>query len=607
MFTLPVHCIYNTVEVVYSRTRVMSGFFNAIFNSVKIKQLGLLILMALCLGGNTFAQRKIGIDEIKSLFIVKFFKYLEWHDDASTPFEIGIVGTSPSLTKVITSASKSPLVKNRRFNVREFNSIEDIDGKDIHLLYIGDAHINRLPEISRRVRRTKTVLVTYNSPYSRDIMLNLKLNDYGNMVFEVNRSNLVYEGVTVDKEILLIGGSELDVAELFRELENSLFVVKNELDEKTRKVSEIESELRLKQINFQKIIKEHSKEIETKKSSIQLAQSNLENISDVLVKTKQKLFQNKQTLDHRISLLKIKELTIDDLSKEISKNTEVLDRQRLEIGKKSAVIVKQQKVLSIIVAISFIFLCLMTVIVKLNHKKKLAIKQLETEKEKTMRLNNELQTFSYTVSHDLRSPLRAIDGFSDVLLEEYDDKLDDAGREYLHYLKQSSKEMAELIDGLLVLSRCSRGELSRKNFDISKCANSVVKDIKGVGTESRLEISVEDHLIANGDPVLIKNVMTNLIGNAWKYSSKNEHPKIAVGQSIIEGSASFYVRDNGVGFDMTHKERLFQPFQRLHKQSEFEGNGIGLATVKKIVEQHGGRVWAEGKVNEGATFYFTLG
>ncbi len=220
--------------------------------------------------------------------------------------------------------------------------------------------------------------------------------------------------------------------------------------------------------------------------------------------------------------------------------------------------------------------------------------------------NKELEAFSYSVSHDLRSPLRSMDGFCQVLLEDYGDRLDETGHEYLQRVRSASQRMAELIDGLLALSRVTRTQLSHEPVDLSALAESILGSFRELEPGRKLTISIEPDLATNGDPRLLRIMLDNLLNNAWKFTAKQERARIEVGKTQLDGETVFFVRDDGAGFEMDYQDKLFGPFQRLHGATEFEGTGIGLATVQRIVHRHGGRVWAEGKVGEGATFYFTL-
>jgi two-component system, NtrC family, sensor kinase len=220
--------------------------------------------------------------------------------------------------------------------------------------------------------------------------------------------------------------------------------------------------------------------------------------------------------------------------------------------------------------------------------------------------NIELEAFSYSVSHDLRAPLRSIDGFSKLLLDGYADKVDAKGQDYLHLVRESAQRMGELIDDLLLLSRVGRADLSRDQIDLSEIARGVSEELKKKDPDRHIEWRIEDQLLVEADSGLMRVAFDNLLGNAWKFTSKASAPRIEVGTSQQEGVAVFFVRDNGAGFNMEWAEKLFSPFQRLHTESEFEGTGIGLATVYRIVDRHGGRIWAESAVDHGATFYFTI-
>jgi len=238
-------------------------------------------------------------------------------------------------------------------------------------------------------------------------------------------------------------------------------------------------------------------------------------------------------------------------------------------------------------------------------------KQAEDElKKRTVELeasNKELEAFSYSVSHDLRAPLRSITGFSNVLLEDYSKELDDEGKAYLKKISDSGELMGQLMDDLLKLSRVTRGDITVEKLDLSNMAQKIVSDLAKDEPQRKMKVTIAPDMTANGDKNLLGLALQNLLGNAWKYTSKTSEPRIEMGTVKHKGKTAYFVRDNGVGFDMTYANKLFQPFQRLHKATEFAGTGIGLATVQRIIRRHGGEVWTEAKVGEGATFYFTLG
>jgi signal transduction histidine kinase len=221
--------------------------------------------------------------------------------------------------------------------------------------------------------------------------------------------------------------------------------------------------------------------------------------------------------------------------------------------------------------------------------------------------NKELEAFSYSVAHDLRAPLRGVSGFAEVLLEEHGAKLDDDGRECLDEILASARRMEGLIDALLSLSRVTRAELKPTSVDLSALARSIVKNLETIEPKQGYDLVVADGVKAEMDPGLARAILENLLGNAWKFTSKCPRARIEFGaEANGPHGRAFFVRDNGAGFDSAYADKLFAPFQRLHTVSEFQGTGIGLATVQRIVHRHGGRVWAEGKVNGGATFHFTI-
>jgi len=221
-------------------------------------------------------------------------------------------------------------------------------------------------------------------------------------------------------------------------------------------------------------------------------------------------------------------------------------------------------------------------------------------------LNGELEAFSYSVAHDLRTPLRSIDGFSLALLEHCGDQLDDSGKEYLQYVRESTQRMAHLIDDLIMLSRVARSGLRRQAVDLSTLARNIVARLAHMQPDRRVEIAIADSVVTECDAALLDVVLENLLGNAWKFTAKQSAARLEFGVHSSTHPPVFFVRDNGAGFDMASADKIFGVFQRLHSVDEFEGTGIGLATVQRIVRRHGGRVWAEAAVGQGATIYFTL-
>ncbi len=217
----------------------------------------------------------------------------------------------------------------------------------------------------------------------------------------------------------------------------------------------------------------------------------------------------------------------------------------------------------------------------------------------------EMESFSYSVSHDLRAPLRAINGYANILEEDYNDRLDEEGKRLLKEVQQNARKMGVLIDDLLAFSRLGRKEIERSAIDMNRLAKQAIKETE-LASRHHASIKLWPLLPAKGDPALLQNVLNNLVSNAVKYSGKNEKPFIEIRSKRGNGELIYSVKDNGVGFDMLYEGKLFGVFQRLHSADEFPGTGVGLAMAKRIISKHKGRIWAQGKLNEGATFYFSL-
>ena len=242
-------------------------------------------------------------------------------------------------------------------------------------------------------------------------------------------------------------------------------------------------------------------------------------------------------------------------------------------------------------------------VVQLNAELEQRVAQRTVELEAA---NKELEAFSYSISHDLRAPLRAVNGFAGIVLEDFSAQLPEEGKRHLERIRKGGERMGELIDNLLTFSRLSRQSVNRQLMDISKLVQNVLDELKPQRDGRQIEIKIGEVPACHGDPALLKQVWVNLISNAIKYTRGREPAIVEIGCARENGEDVFFVRDNGAGFDMQYANKLFGVFQRLHRADEFEGTGVGLAIVQRIVHRHGGRVWAEAKVNEGATFYFSI-
>ena len=240
---------------------------------------------------------------------------------------------------------------------------------------------------------------------------------------------------------------------------------------------------------------------------------------------------------------------------------------------------------------------------RLNAELELRVGERTSELERT---NKELEAFSYSVSHDLRTPLRAIDGFSQALLEDYSEQLDDTGRDYLSRVRSGAQRMGRLIDDLLKLARVSRATLNQEVIDLSAIAEEIASELRAAEPGRSVDIRITSKLTAVGDMHLMRIVMENLLNNAWKYSSKREQARIEFGMRHYRGEVCYFVQDNGAGFDMAYAGKLFGAFQRLHDAKDYPGTGVGLATVQRIIHRHGGHIWADAAIDKGSTFYFTL-
>jgi light-regulated signal transduction histidine kinase (bacteriophytochrome) len=221
--------------------------------------------------------------------------------------------------------------------------------------------------------------------------------------------------------------------------------------------------------------------------------------------------------------------------------------------------------------------------------------------------NKEMESFVYSISHDLRAPIRTVSGFAKIIVEDYLDKLDAQGRDYLNRILKGSEKSTQLIDDLLHLSKIARQDMDRIKIDLSGKASKIAEELREMNHGRNIEVVVQGGLTASADPRLIELALSNLLGNAWKFTSRTEQARIEFGSMEKDGETVYYVKDNGAGFDPAYADKMFWPFHRLHSENEFEGTGIGLTIVERVVRRHGGKIWAEGEVGKGATVFFTLG
>ena len=243
--------------------------------------------------------------------------------------------------------------------------------------------------------------------------------------------------------------------------------------------------------------------------------------------------------------------------------------------------------------------CQLNELEELARQKQSAVEELKT-------VNRDLEAFTYSVSHDLRAPLRALSGFSEILLTDHGERLEPEARSHVERIRGAAGRMAVLVEALLGLAQTSRRPLNRREVSLTDIAKQVVQELRGRDPRRQVAVGVQEGLVAQADPELVAIAIDNLLGNAWKFTARRDAAAIDVGCAVVRDVPAFFVRDNGAGFDPAFADRLFQPFQRLHRASDFEGTGVGLATVARIVARHGGRIWAEGQLGVGAEFFFTL-
>lgn len=584
---------------------------------------------------NLYPQQ-VSREEVMASYIINFAKNIEWLDeDEIDEFHIMVISSDSKLINELDKISKRRRVKNKAVKIAVKDHLTAID--NVQLVFIVKDKEEFTEECFDLIEGKNILLVTENYSNKKVVMVNFYNTPDQHLRFEINKANIINQGLTVLPDMVLLGGTEIDVAKLYRESQVSLHSMQKEMEKLENDLSNLQNQIDNRNMEItlqQEIIKKQAEEFSSQQKQLIDQRTELQGLFQSVKRQKAILEQQAVMLEQQAIILRQREQELSEKSDQIQKSNEVLTSQhsiisehasqiksqQMTIEEQGVVISSKQQMIYVLGVITVLILILIITIYLGYQNKQKANKLLIAEitermhaeaalhirTEELARSNKELEAFSYSVSHDLRTPLRSIDGFSQILLSDYEDKLDHSGINYLQRISAATLHMAQLIDDILSLSRISRKEMSVQQVNLSELANEIINNLVETQPERQVVLNIQEDVCVNGDRGLLRIMLENLIGNAWKFTSKNVVGTIEFGTFQQEIDQVYFIRDNGAGFDMKFAHKLFGAFQRLHSSKEFIGTGIGLAIVQRIVHRHDGRLWAEGAIEKGATFYFTL-
>lgn len=568
-------------------------------------------------------------EEITSAYIFNFAKNIEWQDeDRIAEFRFLIISDDAAINREMLNLSASQKLKGKPINVTISESV--VIPKDIQLIFITRGMKDLTEPVFRRIEGRKVLLITDGFEDKRSIMINLIGTKDKTIRFEINKANIINQGLKVLPDMVLLGGTEIDVAKLFKEAQDTLRIKEGNIEALREHLDSLNAQIKA---TYRQIEKQNQL-ITQQKQAILGQQNQLVKQRDTLSRQSDLLSKSQRDLKKQGTILKQQQDILDRQQKEVENGKLVLIDQQARIDNQNASILSQKKVLGeqdmiiatqkniqrFLILIIILVLGLTYTIYRSYRSKQRSNAQLQEQERKIKKLNQvlleraadlesankELEAFSYSVSHDLRAPLRSIDGFSQAIVEDYGDGLDERGKDYLRRVRSAAQRMAQLIDDMLILSRVTRNEMVFREIDLSALAMDTAEKLRKLEPGRNIELIIQPGMTARGDDHLLRIALENLFDNAWKYTSKHPSARIEFGSCPAEGSRVFFVKDDGAGFDMKYAQKLFGAFQRMHTEEEFPGTGVGLATVQRIIHRHGGRIWAESEVEKGAVFRFTI-
>ena len=588
-----------------------------------------LLILIIFLSPLNYAQVAKPEEEVKSQFIFRLSEYFNWPNESKTQkFVIAIFDSETDIYPYLLSYAKSSKVKGKQVEVVRIKGLNYLT--NVNVFYISKETSQNTRRIYEYVKGKGILLFSDECESIDETMINFILTKDKKISFELNKKNLESNKFIVPKELLVLGGSQLDIKAVFDESQRALEAVQD-------KVKQLQNEIE----NQKNVIKNQTSQIDNQKRTItqqyeevnrqsliyQRLKTSIDSTQKILYNKSDTLNQLQNNIDNQSGIIKSQQDKIKEQLSILSKQVDEINRGQLNIEKQKEALQKQdvkigyqQDIIYLALIFISVFIILVLIIWRSNRAKKRINEQLieknaQIEKQKEdlenrKRLleisNKELESFGYSVSHDLRAPLRIIDGYSNILIDEYQDKLDNEARELLRKVSSSSQKIARLIDDLLKLSRITRQNLEKDHVNFTSITKSVIEELNIYNQDKQIKIVVKENMAAEADQHLMRIALENLIGNSYKFTAKVDNPMIEIGSYKNDGKEVYFVKDNGAGFDMRYVDKLFIAFHRLHGNTEFPGTGIGLSIVHRIIQRHGGTIWAESEIGKGTCFYFSL-
>ncbi len=584
----------------------------------------------------TVVAQQLKREEIATAYIFNFAKNIEWQKEDRIPeFHFLIISNDKAINREMSNLSASRKLKGRPIRITISESVVIPQG--IQLIFVTRGLKDLAEPVFRRIEGQNKLLITDGFDDKRIVMINLVETKDKTIKFEINKANILNQGLKVLPDMVLLGGTEIDVAKLYKESQDTVRSKDVKIADLRQHLDSlnVQIETARKEIGRQDLlIARQNQEISDRQKQLEMQRDTLSRQAESLSRQAESLSRQTGLLSQQTGLLSESRLLLKRQRSEIENGKTVLSNQQKKIDSQNASILKQAEVLEeqgttieaqgkiqrFLILISLLFLGLSYAIYRGYRIKHRSNRRLQEQEKQITRLNldlqeraaaletanKELEAFSYSVSHDLRAPLRSIDGFSQAIIEDYEDEIGERGKDYLRRVRSAAQRMALLIDDMLNLSSVTRNEMVLRETDLSGMAEDIAGKLRELQPERQVDFVIQPGLRVLGDENLLRIALENLFNNAWKYTSKHPKARIELGSRASGRNPDFFVKDDGAGFDMKYAQKLFGAFQRMHTAEEFSGTGVGLATVQRIIHRHGGRIWAESEVEKGATFHFTL-
>ncbi len=575
------------------------------------------LLLLFLVNSTSVAQHERNADFL-GVAIYRLAEHVTWpKTEKINQYRIHIIDDNPDVENVLKRIAKKRQLHNRPMIISYQNT--PTIPLNTQIVFVARHNIIFFDKVLTQIKNSATLVISYGIENQGKVMINF-ISDEKNPTkinFEINKANILNKNMEVDPDIILLGGTEIDVAQLYREAQTQLSKNKKELRDIQNKVRKVNREKALIEdvlTELTRTVKQQQQNYKTLQDETRLQEKKIQQQIKQLSEREKHLNKQRAEIKKRSAILADQQTKIETFATTISNQNTVIKTQNETLSKSNKQIEVQQNylfLLSILITLAVASALVAYFLYRkyryVNLKLRQSLIKIEQYANRVEIANEQLKSFSYTVSHDLRAPLRSIAGFSQILFEDFSEQIDKDAKEYLNRIVKNINKMDKLITDILQLSKISRADLTPKdNINLSNLINDELKQLNRNMPRSSLKLTIKPNLVCRCDPALIQIVISNIVGNAWKYTPMSQDAEFEFGCEAIQGKVTYYFKDNGVGFNMKFSEKLFEPFQRLHSANEFEGTGVGLATVKRIINLHHGKIWAESELDKGSTFYFTL-